>query len=280
MAVKIVTDSTADLPPELVRELDITVIPQNLHFGEETFLDGVDMDTDTFFERLVSSSQLPRTSQPSPGVFLETYRELTQAGHQVIAIHVSDKLSGTLNSARQAVEQLGDAAIELLDSAQASVGLGLVVTAVANTVRQGASYEEALQTARTAIGEVQVFALLDTLEYMQRGGRIGKVRAIIGGLLRVRPIITVKDGVAQSEATARSRALGMRYMRTVAEDRAPLKQVAVVYSTNSEEADELEEMVRPFTVDGNVIRTRFGPVLGTYLGPGAVGIAIQSEKTG
>ena len=126
---------------------------------------------------------------------------------------------------------------------------------------------------------MQVFALLDTLEYMQRGGRIGKVRAITGGLLRVRPIITIKDGVAQSEATARSRAQGIRYMLKVAEERAPLKQVAVVYSTNSEEADELEEMIRPFTVDGNVIRTQFGPVLGTYAGPGALGMGIQSDKT-
>ncbi len=279
MAVKIVTDSTADLPPELARELDITVVPLNVHFGEETFLDGVDLDADTFFERLVSASQLPTTSQPSPGVFLETYRELTQAGHQVISIHISDKLSGTLNSARHAVERLGDASVELIDSTQGSVGLGLAVTAVAKVVQQGASYEEALQTARTAIGEVQVFALLDTLEYMQRGGRIGRVQAIIGGLLRVRPIITIKDGVAHSEAKARSRALGIRYMLAVAERRAPLKQAAVIYSTSSEEADELEEKIRPFIADGNVIRAQFGPVLGTYLGPGAVGIAIQSEKT-
>lgn len=279
MAVKIVTDSTADLPGELARELDITVVPLNVHFGEETFLDGVDLDADQFFERLVSSSQLPTTSQPSPGVFLEIYRELTQAGHQVVSIHISDKLSGTLNSARQALEQLGDAPVELIDSLQVSMGLGLAVTAVAKVVKQGASYEEALQAARTVTGEVQVFALLDTLEYMQKGGRIGRVRAIIGGLLRVRPIVTVKDGVAHSDATARSRALGIRHMLGVAERRAPLKQVAVCYSTSSEEADELEEKVRPFVSDGNVVRARFGPVLGTYLGPGAVGIAVQSEKT-
>lgn len=279
MAVKIVTDSTADLPPELARELDITVVPLNVHFGEETFLDGVDLDADTFFERLVSSPQLPTTSQPSPGVFLETYKELTKAGHQVISIHVSDKLSGTLNSARQAVEQLGDATVELIDSAQVSVGLALAVTAVAKAVQQGVSYDEAVQVARSAIGQVQVFAMVNTLEYLQRGGRIGTVRAIIGGLLHVRPIITVQDGVAHSLATARSRAKGIRYMITVAEERAPLKQAAVVYSTNSEEADELEEMLRPFTADGNVIKAQFGPVLGTYLGPGAMGIAVQSDKT-
>ena len=279
MAIKIVTDSTADLPPELARELDVTVVPLNVHFGEETFLDGVDLGADAFFERLTSSPQLPTTSQPSPGAFLETYRDLTQAGHQVISIHVSDKLSGTLNSARQAREQLGDATVKLIDSAQVSLGLALAVTAVAGTIRQGASYEEAVQAARTVIGQVQVLAMVNTLEYLQRGGRIGTVRAMVGGLLRVRPIITVQDGVAHSLATARSRAKGICYMLTVAEERAPLTQAAVVYSTNSEEADELEEMLRPFTADGTVIRAQFGPVLGTYLGPGSVGIAIQSDKT-
>ena len=279
MAVKIVTDSTADLPPELARELDIAVVPLNVHFGEETFLDGVDLDADVFFQRLMTEPRLPTTSQPSPGAFLEVYRGLVEAGHQVVSIHISEKLSNTMNSVLRAREQLGDAPLEVVDSYQASLGLGLVATAAARAVKEGASYEETLQATRHALGQVQVFALLDTLEYLQKGGRVGKVRGFIGSLLRVRPLITVREGMVESVISVRSRAQGLQYMVTIAEERAPLQQVAVIHSTTPEEADELAEKVRSLVSDGTVIKGRFGPVLGTYLGPGAIGIALQSEKT-
>ena len=135
MAVKIVTDSTADLPTDLARELDITVVPLNIHFGQESFLDGVDLGSDEFFERLIRGPQLPTTSQPSPGVFADVYRGLVDAGDQVLSIHISELLSGTLNSATQAKGQLGDAPIEVLDSLQVSMGLGLVVTAAAQAAK-------------------------------------------------------------------------------------------------------------------------------------------------
>jgi len=202
-----------------------------------------------------------------------------EAGHQVVSIHISEKLSGTMNSALQAKEQLGDAPLEVVDSSQVSLGLGLVATAAAHAVKEGASYEETLQATRRAVGQVQVFALLDTLEYLQKGGRIGKVRGFIGSLLRVRPVITVREGIAQSLTSVRSRAIGLQYMITHAEEQAPLQQVAVIHSTKPEEANELAEKVRPLVSDGAVIKGRFGPVLGTYLGPGAIGIALQSEKT-
>ncbi len=279
MTIKIVTDSTADLPPELVEELGITVVPLNVHFGEETFLDGVNLDVDQFFQRLTTEPNLPTTSQPSIGAFLEVYRGLAEAGHQVVSIHISDLLSGTMNSALQAKEQVGDASVEVVDSYQASMGLGLVVTAAAHAVKDGASYEEAIQVARGAAGQVQVFALLDTLEYLKKGGRIGKVRGFIGSLLRVRPMITIREGTVDSLINVRSRAQGLQYMLTIAEERAPLKQVAVVHSTTPEEAKELVERVRPHVSGGVVINGRFGPVLGTHLGPGAIGIVLQSEKT-
>ena len=279
MAVRIVTDSTADLPPELVRELDITVVPCNVHFGQETFLDGVELDTDRFYERLTTEPQLPTTSQPSPGAFLEVYRDLVEAGHQVVSIHVSGKLSGTMNSALQAKEQLGNAPLEVVDSHQVSLALGLAVTAAARAVKNGASYEDTLQVTRRALGQVHLFFLLDTLEYLRRGGRIGKVRGFLGSLLRVRPLLTVREGTVESLTNVRSRAAGVQYILTIAEERAPLQQVAVMYSTTPQEADALAERVRPLVPDGTVIHARVGPVLGTHTGPGAIGIAVQSEKT-
>ena len=278
MAVKVVTDSTADIPPDLAKELGISVVPLTVQFGENSFLDGVDISSNQFFKWLTESSRLPTTSQPSPGAFLDVYRGLLDAKHQVVSIHISDNLSGTLNSARQAKDQLGDVPVEIIDSRQASISLGLVAIATARAAKNGASYEEAQAVARKALGQVQLFALLDTLEYLRKGGRIGKVRGFIGTLLHVRPIITVTDGIVHSVISVRSRAQGIRYLLTLAEERSPLIQAAVFHSTTPDEAEELAEQVRPLLSEGDVIIGRVGPVIGTYVGPGTIGVVLQSEK--
>ncbi len=279
MAIRIVTDSTADLPAEVAEQLGITVIPLNVHFGEETFLDGVDILHDEFFQRLRDARQLPTTSQPSPGKFMEVYGSLVEAGDQIVSIHISDKLSGTLNSARQAKEQMEGSSIEIIDARQAALGTGLVAMAAAKAVQRGASYEAVLEEANSAVEQVQLFGLLDTLEYLRKGGRIGMVRGFIGTLLKVRPIITVLDGIVQSATSVRSRAYGIQYMVTLAEERAPLKQAAVMHSSTDEEAEALAERLRPLVADGQVLQGRIGPVVGTHAGPGVIGIVIQSENT-
>ena len=279
MAIRIVTDSTADLPLAIVKELAITVIPCNLHFGQETFLDGVDMDADVFYKRLSSESQLPTTSQPSPGAFLETYGPMVKAGDQIVSIHVAASLSGTVNSALQAKEQLPDATIEVVDSRQVSLSLGLAVTAAARVAKSGASWEETIQVTRRALEQVRFYALLDTLEYLRRGGRIGKVKGFVGSLLRVRPLITARDGIVESVTSVRSRAAGIQYMVTLAEEAAPIQQLAVMHSTTPQEADSLADRLRSLVPGGSVIQARIGPVIGTHVGPGAIGIAIQSEKS-
>ena len=279
MAIRIVTDSTADLPAEVAEHLGITVVPLNVHFGEETFLDGVDILHDEFFQRLRDARQLPTTSQPSPGKFMEVYGSLAEAGDQIVSIHISDKLSGTLNSARQAKEQMEGSSIEIIDAKQAALGTGLVAMAAAKAVQQGASYEAVLDEANSAVEQVQLFGLLDTLEYLRKGGRIGMVRGFIGTLLKVRPIITVLDGIVQSATSVRSRAYGIQYMVTLAEERAPLKQAAVMHSSTDEEAEALAERLRPLVADGQVLQGRIGPVVGTHAGPGVIGIVIQSENT-
>ncbi len=279
MAIRIVTDSTADLPAETAEQLGITVIPLNVHFGEETLLDGIDILPDEFFQRLAAARQLPTTSQPSPGKFMEVYGSLAEAGDQIVSIHISDKLSGTLNSARQAKEQMEGSSIEIIDSEQAALGTGLVAIAAAKAAQQGASLEAVLEEANSAVEQVQLFGLLDTLEYLRKGGRIGMVRGFIGTMLKVRPIITVLDGIVQSATSVRSRAYGIQYMVTLAEERAPLKQAAVMHSSTDEEAEALAERIRPLVADGQVLQGRIGPVVGTHAGPGVIGIVIQSEKT-
>ncbi len=279
MAIRIVTDSSSDLPSSLAKELGITVVPCNLHFGQETFRDSVDMDADVFYKRLSSESQLPTTSQPSPGVFLEAYRPLAEAGHQIVSIHVSASLSGTVNSALQAKEQLPGATIEVVDSRQVSLSLGLAATAAARAAKSGASFQETVQITRQALGQVRFYALLDTLEYLRRGGRVGKVKGFVGSLLRVRPLITAREGLVESVTSVRSRAAGIQYMVTLAEEAAPIQQLAVMHATTPDEAEELAQRLSSLVPGRSVIRARVGPVIGTHAGPGAIGIAIQSEKS-
>jgi len=173
---KFFTDSTADLSVDLAREMDIIVVPLSVQFGKNTFLDGAGMDSDQFFQRLTRGTRLPTTSQPSPGAFMETYRSLLEAGHQVVSIHISSNLSGTMNSALAAKDEMGNIPVEVVDSCPATMGLGLVATAAASAVKDGASYEETIQVTRRTLGQVQLFGLLDTLEYLKNGGRIGMVK--------------------------------------------------------------------------------------------------------
>lgn len=280
MAVRIVTDSTSDLPAHVARELGITVVPLNVRFGDDTYLDGVEISSDEFFERLAQSEGLPTTSQPSPGVFTETYRSLLDEGHEIVSIHISSKLSGTLNSASQAKESLGDVPIEVIDSKQATAALALVAIGAASAVKDGASFREAVETAQAAVDRVQLFAVFETLEYLKKGGRIGRVRALVSSLLRMRPMITVEDGTVTSLGVARSRAQGIQHLVNRAEELAPLKKAVVAHATSSDEAEEAAERIAPFLESGEVLRVRLGPVLGTYVGPGAWGIAVQSEKVG
>ena len=278
MAVKIVTDSTADLPKQVTRELDITVVPLNVHFGEESFQDGIDLDSDTFFQRITTEARLPTTSQPSVGAFLETYRGLLEAGHQVVSIHISAKLSGTMNSALQAQEQLGAGdRLAVVDSLQVGLALGVVARAVARLVQDGASLTETVALAPGISERVRLFVLLETLEYLQKGGRIGKAQAFLGSLLHIRPILTVRDGEVHPLERVRARQRGLERLCQLAAERGSLQQVGICHSTTPEDALALEEQVHPLLADGvRVFQARFGPVLGTHVGPGAVGIALEA----
>ena len=279
MAVKIVTDSTADLPQQLTRELDITVVPLNVHFGEESFQDGVDLDSDTFFQRLTTEARLPTTSQPSVGAFMDIYRGLLEAGHQVVSIHISAKLSGTMNSAQQAQEQL-DAGprLAVVDTQQVGLALGVVATAVAQAVKDGASYEETVALASDISKRVRLFVLLETLEYLQRGGRIGRAQAFLGSLLHIRPILTVYEGEVHPLERVRARQRGLERLCQLAAECGSLQQVGICHSTTPEDALALEEQMRPTLAGGRLIQARFGPVLGTHVGPGAIAVTVQAAE--
>ena len=281
MTVKVITDSTADLPPALAEELGITVVPLNVHFGTEVYRDGVEITADEFYRRLVTASRLPTTSQPTPGDFLSAYDEMGQTTDEILSVHVSAKLSGTMNSATQAREEYGGACrIEIIDSLQGSMGLGMLAIAAAEAARRGDSLDDVVTETRAAIPKVGFIGLLDTLEYLEKGGRIGKAQAFMGSLLRIKPLLTIRDGEAHPLERARTRAKGVDRMCELVQAEMPLKDLAVVYTTTPDEALALAQRLQSHLPQGEVILSQVGPVVGTYLGPGVLGVAFRKQSEG
>ncbi|MFN3975111.1 MAG: DegV family protein [Dehalococcoidia bacterium] len=278
MPVCVVTDSTADLPPEVVASLGVVVVPLNVHFGTETFLDGVTITPDAFYDRLRRERQLPKTTQPSIGTFLEVYqRHASPSG--ILSLHISSKISGTYNAACQAAREMeSQCPIQVVDTLQASLALGLVVIAAARAVQAGATLEQATQVARQAAARCHLFGVLDTLEYLEKGGRIGKAAAFLGSMLQVKPILSLKEGEAYPVERVRTRRRALERLVEIARQYAPLSQLAVAHSTTPDEAHALAEQLLPIAPLHGIVMGRFGAVLGTYLGPGALGIALERAQ--
>ena len=275
MAIRIVTDSVSDLPPALAAANDVTVVPAYVIIGNETYKDGVEITADRFYSRLPGLSRLPTTSQPTPGDFLEVYRRLLDQGHQIVSVHVSAKLSGTVNSATQAKASLGDSApIEIVDSQFASAPMTLITLSAAQWARESSDYGEVARRVRQSIVRNHAFFVVDTLEYLQKGGRIGKAQAFLGGMLKVKPILSVRDGEVHPVERPRSMERAKNRLIEMVRDLAPVRQLNVSYSTDRVQAlalrAELAELVDP----EHLIESRFGPTLGTYLGPNALGVAV------
>tara|TARA_Y100000590_G_scaffold468604_1_gene652029 strand:+ start:17208 stop:18056 length:849 start_codon:yes stop_codon:yes gene_type:complete len=275
--IKIITDSTSDLPKEIADELGITVIPLNVHFGEEVYKDGVDIFPDKFYPRLENSSELPKTSQPSIGDFINIYKPYLDNGDQIISIHVSSKLSGTFNSATQAKSQLDNTnSISIIDTNSVSMGVGLISIYAAKLIKEkDISLADATKIITDVINKTETFALVETLEFLQKGGRISKTKELIGNLLKVRPILKSENGIIVQVGRERSRNKGIAYLEEAAKNSSPLKYLSIMYSTTPEEAQVLADKLR--SKDVIPIIAQLGPVIGTYAGPQALAIALISD---
>ena len=282
MVVTVVTDSTSDLPPELAESLGVHVVPLNVMFGEEEFLDGVTIKPHEFYRRLASQTVFPTTSQPSVGTFLEKYREIGPSSDGILSLHISEPLSGTLNSAIQAKGELGDEGppVEIVDSRQVGIGLGLVVLAAARAARDGADLSAAANVARETSRKTRIYFLLDTLEYLRRGGRIGAAQAFLGTLLRFHPILAVRDGVIHPLERPRSRRKGIGRLIGLAEALAPASAVAVCTSGEPETARDIAARLEGLAAGGEIVHADIGPVIGAHGGPGLLGIAVVSNQPG
>ena len=277
MAVRVVTDSVSDIPPDMAAELDITIVPAYVRFGNDVYKDGVELTTDQFFDKLFNGPDFPATSQPSVGDFSETYERVADGADGIVSIHVSSKLSGTINSAQQGsgVADVG-CPIEIVDTLQASFASGVVAVAAARVAQAGGSLEEAVAAARDAAPRAHCFALLDTLEYLEKGGRIGKAQAMLGGLLKIKPIISIEDGVVENFAKERTSRKAMARLHQAIEDIAPIQMGAVMYSTDRRPAERLAAEINATLDGGEEIQVlRFGAALGAYVGPNAVGLGVM-----
>ena len=281
MTVRIVTDSTSSIDRRTAEDLGITVVAQSVHFGTRAFEDGVTITPDEFYEMLSDSAELPTTSQASPGRFKDVYEELGRDADGIVSIHISSRISGTWNSAVQgASESSSDCPIEVIDSSQASMGLGLVVMAAAEAARRGADLEEVVSLARSASRRAQCMCLLETLKFLQKGGRIGKAQALMGSALRIKPSIIVRDGEVHPLGKARTFPKALSNLKEAAREFAPIESLAVTYSTTPEVAREVANDLKDILPEGVEPHiARLGPSLGVYAGPGAISISlIQAEE--
>lgn len=279
MAIRIVTDSTCDLPPALVQASGITVVPLTVFFDEQPFLDSVEITAEEFYARLAESRALPRTSQPSVELFREAYERCAANGDDVVSIHLSSKLSGTLNAASVAREEVSPGVhVDLIDSYNVSLGLGLIVLEAAHAANSGAGLAEVVATARRAMDRVSVHLPVDTLEYLQKGGRIGRARSFLGSVLSIKPILHVEDGEVAPFERVRTRSKATERIFEIASSMARAKTLFVACSGANDEAREMIERLRPVLPHTDLILGQLGPVVGVYTGPNALGIAALERE--
>jgi DegV family protein with EDD domain len=278
--IAVVTDSTSDIPPELVEQYGIHVVPQILIMGDQTWRDQVDIDSPTFYRLLRTSSHFPSTSQPSVPDFEQVFTQLAQEAEGIAAILVSDELSGTLNSARMAAENLPGVPIEIVDTRAVSMQLGFIVLAAARAAAGGADLQTVADTARDLIGQVHVYFVVDTLEYLHRGGRIGTASRLVGTALNLKPILQVKDGIVQPLTKVRTRRKALATLLQLIDDQlagAERIHMTVLHIDALAEADHLAQQLEACYHPLSMLHSECGPVVGTHAGPGTVGVVFYVE---
>lgn len=276
--VRIVTDSLADIPPALAKELEITQVPCIVRFGDQEFRDRVDLTSAEFYKRLVASNALPTTSQPATGVFQEIYTGIARETNAILAIHTVASLSGIFNASRIAAESIPNVKIELIDSKQTTMALGWLVILAARAAREGHSLPDIKALVEDAIPRVHVIGALDTLEYAQRGGRLGKGQALVGTLLHVKPLISIVDGEVVPVENTRSQKRALERLVEIVLGSGPIQEIAVIHAAGEELAQKVKRMLAATLREDQIVMTETGPVLGTHVGPNTVGIAWVTGK--
>lgn len=275
MTFKIVTDSTCDLPADLANELGIIVVPCNIHFGNETYRDGVDISRGDFYSLLAEDDRHPTTSAPSVGTFLKAYEELAGETDEILSIHLSSTLSATYGSAMQAKRELNKSLrVETCDSLTVSLGLGLLVREVAGISQRGGTLGEALSWLEANRDRSEVYASVSTLKYLVQGGRASRLQGFFGGVLDIKPIMKVRDGEIQPVDRVRSHKRLLQRFAEIAISKGTEVSLGLMYSADSTKIDPLVEKCAEWVPREQIIISEFSAVVGTHLGPHASGVAI------
>ena len=276
MTVKIVTDSGSDIPVDLAKKLGITIVPVYIYFGDKAYKDGVDIGPDELYEKLVKGPVYPTTTQPMPADFAEAYSALAKDTDAIVSIHLPGKISGTYNAALQGLEIAKPRCeVHVFDSLSISAGLGLVVLAAARVAKRGGKLAEVLEETKKAIDKTQIRGLLDTLQYLLKGGRITKTKALVGALLNVKPILKTRDGELVQASMARTYAKGIDQLFEFVKSYPNLQEVGISNTTVFDEAKALKQRLASVIDEKQIQMFRVGAGLGVHGGPGTLIVAAR-----
>jgi len=268
--IKIVTDSTADIPAELLKENEISLIPLKVIFGENSYLENIEIQPQEFYEKLVSFEGIPTTSQPSPGEFYDCYQALTDDGSTVISLHLSSLMSGTIQSARIAADLLKERDITIIDSKLVSYALGCVVVVAAKAAKAGKSKAEILDIIQKMIDNTQTYFIVDTLEYLKKNGRIGKASSLVGTMLNIKPVLTISDGQIAPFEKVRGKTKALELIiKTAKEYQEEHGEINcfVFYANNYPQALEFQQRLMSELNSEEILTGQIGAVVGTHGGP-------------
>lgn len=271
--VTIVTDSTADVPPDMREALEIEVVPLRVNFGQESFRDGIELTTAQLMERMANAPSLPTTSQPTAGEFAAVFQDAIDAGREVVCITIGAKLSGTYQAAVTAAEQVAPDRIEVIDGATTTMHIGWPAVAGARVARQGADRETVSRTIRDARERSNLFVALKTLDNVYKGGRIGKASQLVGSALGIKPIVSFRDGTLVPIERVRTWKKAVRRMVELVVEEGDLSDIIVVYTDDPTDAETIQAELREHYPNANVILGTAGAVIATHAGPGAIGVA-------
>jgi DegV family protein with EDD domain len=262
----------------LTDELDVTVVPEYLRFGDTVYRDRVDISEEEFYRKLLHDPVHPRTAQPSPQDFAGVYNKLSPEADGIISIHLSSKLSGTYDSAVQGKKMISKGCpIEIVDSQTVSIALGLVVIQASKMAKSGMSLQQIADELGRIIANVHMLILFDTLKYLAKGGRIGKAKALLGSVLNVRPLLTVRDGELVPSGQVRTRSKGMDLLLNFVKNAGEIQDLAVLHNTTPDDAQALVERTSSIFPKERTIIARVGPALGVHSGPGVLAIALRAK---
>lgn len=281
MSVKILTDSTADIPADLAQELDITIVPIYILFGIQSYRDGIDIDHDTFYRRLLGGEQ-PTTSQPTPQDFIQAYEKIVPGADGLCSIHISSGLSGTYSSAVQAANtKPWPCPINVIDTRLLSISHGILAIKAARMAKKGKSLEEITRSVESMMKRVRLLVLFDTLKYLERGGRIGKAKSLVGSVLSVKPLLSMRDGEFVPVGQVRNRKKGIDKLVDLVATPEGIEEICILYSTTLDEANALAEQLDPIFPQEKTLVARLGAGLAPHGGPGVLAIVtlIKEEIT-